>query len=115
MNIIVHCFEMNLCWISGGEDIKNGKKTTKQVGHVRQACHLEQTPQKYVGVARQKLSVARWYNIPESKIEDHQRGVAHQEQGVAREPVTRRTTTVGVPLCVKGMAHQPQSSLGRAT
>jgi len=57
---------------------KMGKKTTKQVGRVKQACHLEQTPQTCIGMAR-------WYNIPESKIEEHQRGVSRQEQGMVRE------------------------------
>ncbi|KAL4381521.1 hypothetical protein AHAS_Ahas04G0141800 [Arachis hypogaea] len=100
-----------------------GKKITKQVGRVKQACHLEQTSQKCIGMARQKLGVARWFNIPERKIEDHQRGVARQEQGVARELVTRRAITIachfvskvwhasprvhlGVPLEEQGMARQ---------
>ncbi|KAL4286944.1 hypothetical protein AHAS_Ahas19G0136800 [Arachis hypogaea] len=41
-----------------------GKKTTKQVGRVKQACHLEQTPQRCIGVARQKLGVAHWRGTP---------------------------------------------------
>ena len=89
-----------------------GKKTTKQVGRVKQACHLEQTPQKCIGVARQKLGVARWYNISESKIEHHQRGVARQQQGVARELVTRRAITMACHLVLKAWHASPKVHLG---
>ncbi|KAL4391403.1 hypothetical protein AHAS_Ahas03G0241600 [Arachis hypogaea] len=45
-----------------------GKKTTKQVGRVKQACHLEQMPQKCIGVARQKLGVAHWTKAWHAKL-----------------------------------------------
>ncbi|KAL4356950.1 hypothetical protein AHAS_Ahas09G0137900 [Arachis hypogaea] len=58
---------MSLCWISGGEDIKNGKENNKTSGVCEAGMPLGTNATKCIGVARQKLGMARWYNIPESK------------------------------------------------
>ncbi|RYR48478.1 hypothetical protein Ahy_A07g034501 isoform A [Arachis hypogaea] len=47
--------------LEGEKDIKKGKKTTKQAGRLKLAYHLEQTPQKDMGVERQELGMARQY------------------------------------------------------
>ncbi|KAL4391292.1 hypothetical protein AHAS_Ahas03G0230500 [Arachis hypogaea] len=71
---------------------KMGKKTTKQVGRVKQACHLEQTPQKCIGVARQKLGVARWRGTPTSgTMANDRRGTPISWRGT---PISWRDTLV---------------------
>ncbi|KAL4371481.1 hypothetical protein AHAS_Ahas06G0170100 [Arachis hypogaea] len=111
------------------KDIKNGKKTTKQTGRVKLACHLEQTPKMhwrgpgavrgmqvlkskgdsqsiYMGVACQKLGMACQRGTPSPHPH---LGVPLEHPGLARQRTRRPKQRLGVPLGIEGVARQLKS------